>query len=206
MGNFYTHALMPALQDWLAEYDPSRRALPPEREETLCRFCWALALHEQFYRAGSDVKSPLFELGPTLSVDSVLGLPAPAFIEDLRRLSAMFHRTCGHLLACEGRLNPTFDGSALIGGADADLIVDGCLLEIKTTVRPDTLPRDVIYELLGYVLLDFTNAYRIGSVGVYMSRQGEFVSWPLAELLPRLAGAQSVHPAGTAPPFREASH
>ena len=191
LGDFYAHALMPALQAWLAEHDPSGRALPAEQEETLCRFCWALALYEQLYRAGSDVNSPLFELGPTLSLDSVLGLPARAFIEDLGRLSSMFHETCGHLLADEATLNPTFDGSALIGGADADLIVDGCLLEIKTTVRPETLPRDVLYQLLGYVLLDFSNAYGIGSVGVYMSRQGEIVSWPLAELLPQLAGAES---------------
>lgn len=95
-------------------------------------------------------------------------------------------------MACEATLNPTFDGSALIGGADADLIVDGCLIEIKTTVKPETLPRDVLYQLLGYVLLDFTDKHGISSVGLYLSRQGEFVSWPLGELLARLTGIDSV--------------
>ena len=53
---------------------------------------------------------------------------------------------------------PSFDGSAFVGGADADLIVDGCLYDVKTTMKPRRgLPRSV-RQLLGYALLDWNDA------------------------------------------------
>ena len=35
---------------------------------------------------------------------------------------------------------PTFSGSHYVGGADADLIIDGCLYDVKTTVNPPSGP------------------------------------------------------------------
>lgn len=46
--------------------------------------------------------------------------------------------------------------SSLIGSADADFLVDGCLVEVKTTKRPASRRED-LYQLLGYALLDFEN-------------------------------------------------
>lgn len=43
--------------------------------------------------------------------------------------------------ACEPRiLNPLFAGSGEIGGADADLIAAGCLIDVKTTVVITRMP------------------------------------------------------------------
>ena len=56
-------------------------------------------------------------------------------------------------------LNPTFDGSRNVGGADADLIANGTLIELKTT-RQDKFERiDHLCQLLGYALLDFSDTY-----------------------------------------------
>jgi len=50
-------------------------------------------------------------------------------------------------------LNPGFGiGSWLVGGADADLILDGCLLDIKATSKP-TFKLDYWRQLVGYLTL-----------------------------------------------------
>ena len=47
---------------------------------------------------------------------------------------------------CE--LNPVFKASALVGGADADLIIDRTLIDIKTTKKPE-LQREHFNQLIG---------------------------------------------------------
>ena len=56
-------------------------------------------------------------------------------------------------------LNPTFgEASKLVGGADADLIIDDTLIDIKTTKKLE-LQRGYFNQLIGYYCL-----YRIGSI------------------------------------------
>jgi hypothetical protein len=56
-------------------------------------------------------------------------------------------------------LNPTFgEASKLVGGADADLIIDDTLIDIKTTKKLE-LPRKYFDQLIGYYCL-----YRIGGI------------------------------------------
>jgi hypothetical protein len=87
------------------------------------------------------------------------------------------------LIRGQATLNPTFDGSHAIGGADADLIVDGLLVELKTTSQDSFERVDHVYQLLGYALLDYSNIYAIDRVAVYLARRGVLVSWELDELL-----------------------
>ena len=82
-------------------------------------------------------------------------------------------------------MGPTFDGSAYVGGADADVIMGGRLCDIKTTTDPRRGLPDTIRQLIGYTLLDWHDNYGIRSVEVYFSRQGERVSWELEDLLAR---------------------
>jgi hypothetical protein len=44
----------------------------------------------------------------------------------------------------------------------------------------------LLYQLLGYVLLDYEDAHAIDSVAVYLSRQALVIRWPLDELLKTL--------------------
>ncbi|WP_137873778.1 hypothetical protein [Rhodococcus sp. Q] len=67
---------------------------------------------------------------------------------------------------------PTFAGSDLIGGADADLLVDDLLLDFKSTHEATTIARRDVYQLAGYVLLDFDDVHEIRRVGVYWTRHG----------------------------------
>lgn len=86
-------------------------------------------------------------------------------------------------------LNPTFgDASLQVGGADADFIMDGCLVDIKTT-KSARLTRGQFDQLIGYYVLhdiggiDGYHKLTIRSLGVYYSRYGELCTFPVAPLI-----------------------
>jgi hypothetical protein len=81
-----------------------------------------------------------------------------------------------------------------IGGADADFIVGGLLLDCKATMTPYKLGTAEIYQLAGYLLLDYDDQYGIGRVGLYLSRQGEEITWDVRDFLGKL-GAREPLPA-----------
>lgn len=71
-------------------------------------------------------------------------------------------------------LNPTFGkGSSLVGGADADLIIDRTLIDIKTT-KSISFTQDMYNQLLGYYALStFKDGLGgIAGLGIYFSRYG----------------------------------
>ncbi|MGI0102330.1 MAG: hypothetical protein ACREA7_07020 [Nitrosotalea sp.] len=75
-------------------------------------------------------------------------------------------------------LNPTFGtGSKIVGGADADLVIDDTLIDIKTTKDPK-FKKDYYFQLIGYYILykiggiDGIQKSKIKNVAVYFSRQG----------------------------------
>lgn len=183
-------ALIEAFQGGLAttliDVAPVGRELGDDEEELLCRYCYLLGLLEELYRAGLEINSPLFTLGPRATFNELLELPPQVWIDDLCALSRSFVPHLPELRREPLILNPIFAGSSEIGGADADLISAGCLIDIKTTVDPKFTRTRLLYQLLGYVFLDYEDAYGIDSVGVYLSRQALLVRWRLDELLETL--------------------
>jgi hypothetical protein len=141
-------------------------------------------LYEQFFRtAAAAVGSPLLELPKVATVDDLLALATQAAVEDLAAMATLLCQRLPDLMVQRATLNPTFDGSLAVEGADADLIVNHTLLELKTT-KQDAFERvDHVYQLLGYALLDYSNEHEIERVGIYLARRGVLVSWSVAELL-----------------------
>ncbi|WP_143044229.1 hypothetical protein [Nonomuraea jiangxiensis] len=82
----------------------------------------------------------------------------------------------------------TFDGSSDIP-ADADLIAAGTLIDVKSIRRVHDFPLPTVYQLLGYVLMEYSDRYRIDAVGVYLSRAG--VGHVAGGGLPGVAGSQA---------------
>lgn len=122
----------------------------------LGRFDW-------IYRSGR----PPENLGEALEGD----------IEDLRRLYDIIpqdkFRGANHVL-----LNPTFgSASRLVSGADADIVLDEMLVDIKT-VKNLTLKPDYWRQLVGYVVLadlagdELDEMPRFSEVGIYYARHG----------------------------------
>ena len=75
-------------------------------------------------------------------------------------------------------LNPTFgEGSQLVGGADADLIVDDILVDVKTT-KFLSFTQEQYNQLIGYYILSKIGKVNesedipISKFGIYFSRHG----------------------------------
>ena len=164
----------------------SRRALSADREEALARMSVALAAYEQIARSGRQDRL----LAGTLKIDEVLGRVPDAVVADLLNLLDEFRRSEDRFLHPQSTvLNPVFDGSRLVGGADGDVILDRYLWDFKTTIHPTRASNNYWpYQLLGYGLLDLKDQYEFQGAGIYLVRQGVWISWTWAEMF-ELLGA-----------------
>ena len=151
------------------------------REDETNRYCIVLALLEEVFRMGGGPNSPLFRKEHT-SAGNLLDIPEDHWIDDMRILSWKFYDSFNHLPTLPYSLNPTFEGSRDVGGADADLIVDSALIDIKTTIE-SKVRNEWLWQLLGYVLLDYSDHNRINGVGLYMARQGILFQWDVEEAI-----------------------
>jgi hypothetical protein len=118
-------------------------------------------------------------------IDPRMGTADNGDVEDLRKLYEIIP-----LKIFEGKnrilLNPNFgEASHLVGGADGDIILDGQLIDIKTTkyleLRPDYWAQLVGYATLADLSLKKT-ALEITSVGIYYSRHGVMWNYPIQQL------------------------
>jgi hypothetical protein len=167
------------LDGLVQELRPASRRLARNDEMELCRYCYILALYEAFARPIFHAwRSPFTSLKPTARLKDLLALAERPWVQDVRDLSWTFYDNYGYLLSRPAVLNPTFAGSSWVDGADADLIVGGCLIDIKCTVKPGP-SRMAVYQLLGYALLDDGDRHGIRSLGIYLARQGVLVEWPV---------------------------
>lgn len=190
-GGFYPRRLVKAffeqLDATLQAIQPAGKRLDAAEEQTLNRYCFVLSLFEQVFRSNAYVQGPLLQPTVKRNVEELLAIPQLACLDDLGAMFTLFYNGYASLLSRPAILNPVFTGSMDIGGADADMIVEGCLIDIKASIAAQ-LKADFLYQLAGYVLLDYNDTYHITSVGTYMARQGILFSWPLAEFLQKLAG------------------
>lgn len=90
-------------------------------------------------------------------------------------------------------ITPTFEGSITVGGADADMIVSNQLIDIKSTRKVRELPSIELRQLVGYLLLDTPDNYKIASLGLYRTRNGHLFSIETNDFL-RMAGSKEKLP------------
>jgi hypothetical protein len=193
--------LVEAYLDQLMIGQPYERGRPwilSKRDESrLASLCFAMAWFEQFYRDRSVMTtSPLLKGGEPSDLDALLTRVPEHAIRDLDVQIRLAEASLGLLRAetaaedcCGG---PTFAGSEDVGCADADLKVGGMLLEIKAISRPQRLRTETLWQLAGYCLLDYDDAHRLNSVGLYLSRIGWIRSWTLVEFFQELGAKSSV--------------
>jgi hypothetical protein len=180
---------------WLKGLGPARTRLTVAEEARVSSACYVLALWEQLFRGGLMALdgSPLnkFARGQRFTPARLRKLVPDDAVEDMTALADIFRRSSQPMLdlatTVPVTMNPTFAGSGPIGGADGDLLVGTCLVDIKCSKRP-RLGRKLLYQLIGYPLLDWDNRYAIDTVGFYFARQGIWIAWPIRLLMGRLGG------------------
>jgi hypothetical protein len=176
---------------FLRRVRPHELALAPEDEDTLCRYCYVLTLYDEIARNPAAVWSgtPLLSLQSAAGVDDMLALCSPVATADIAEMSRAFVASHSHLLGGDAVLNPCFRGG------DGDLIVDGCYIDIKAArVAKRPSPTEWPWELLGYALFDAEDRFGIHSVGLYLARQAQLVTWSLGESMSMLSAEGEVPP------------
>ena len=79
------------------------------------------------------------------------------------------------------KFGPTFGlSSHWIGGADADIIDEGCLIDVKCVKNIEATA--FIRQVVAYALLDVENEHGLDSIGIYLARQGILWSIPLEDV------------------------
>ncbi|MHB8623879.1 MAG: hypothetical protein ACYC9J_13940 [Sulfuricaulis sp.] len=161
-------------------------------------FSEACAEHERYIATG-DMTDGLIKAAVHLAqldvifradyIDPDLGKTHKEDVQDLRNLITLVNpnlfRTKQLCL-----LNPTFGkASSLIGGADADLLLDDMLVDIKTT-KFFRLEPDAFFQLIGYYTLymlggiaDLAPKPEITKVGIYFSRHAHLEVFELENIL-----------------------
>ncbi|NKE62513.1 hypothetical protein FXN61_39600 [Lentzea sp. PSKA42] len=194
--------LMTAITELVANLDLDNRGLPivrvDEDEERLARMLLVAAWYALLYRVPfAFADTPLFQAvsadPTTFTLSMMLAIPHRHLVDDV--LAQLDLTQDSHLATLRAASTPerchpgpTFDGSRRVT-ADADLIVDGLLLDFKSTRRVDNFSQATMQQLLGYALMDFSDRYEIDAVGLFLTRAGALISWPIEEYL-RLLGAR----------------
>ena len=167
--------------------DPHRRRPTAAEELALGRFCLLLGAFELAFRNPLAWPPPYLGGARPDGVRDLLERVPDGWAQDVAALGAAFAERHAAWRGAGAVLNPKFAGSTDIGGADADLITDGCLWEIKTTKRRGA-QGEWLRQLIGYALLDYEDVHAIDRLGLRLPRQGTQHSWPVAVLIAELSG------------------
>ncbi|QKW48199.1 UvrD-helicase domain-containing protein [Streptomyces buecherae] len=167
-------------------------------EEELTRLCHVAGFFEAVYRNGvfSRRRNLLAHADAHTTLAHLIAAVPMYVVEDIAEQMELAERPFAPLrpLPEQQRVcGPVFAGSDDLGGADADFIVGGLLIDCKATTRPHSLHRSAVQQLAGYLLLDYDDTYGIDRVGLYLSRQGALITWPVPEFLNAL-GARAPLP------------
>lgn len=79
-------------------------------------------------------------------------------------------------------LNPSFSQSNKIGGADADIIMDDILIDIKT-ITVAKITKEMIAQLIGYYILAKKDNLKINKIGIYFSRYEKLQIYNISEII-----------------------
>ncbi|WP_242891097.1 hypothetical protein [Actinomadura litoris] len=182
------HQLLAEVEAYLT--DPDRRHKDIRAQEAVTRLCYVAAFFEDLTRTGHIRRNSLLGTAtPTTTLADLSAMVPGHAVSDIHQQMHLAGKPLASLRALPDPAKvcgPLFAGSGDLGGADADYILDGLLLDCKATTRPRRLGREEIYQLAGYLLLDYDDHYGINRVGLYLSRQGALITWTVEDFLRRL--------------------
>ena len=178
---------------------PANRSLSDDEWTQLCRLCLMLARFDQYFRSnGQSLAVVDFLVIPLIQGNGMLDFsmnrsgidPSAKDLAHLGRAAAEDHRFLKHRRPLV--MNPQFNLSVDLGGAEADLLTAGTLWDWKATATRSVAKRMELWQLLGYVLADTENRYEIHSVGLSAPRWRTRIVWSLEEFLATLSGGKHI--------------
>ncbi len=193
---FYLKRINPKAitRPWIAETVASKKSIP--KVKTIVSE--AKKIYSQYLKSGKMNKK-LFKASILLAqidpiyradyVDKNLGNVDDRDIKDLKKLVSVIDPKLFKAKKLT-ILNPTFgEGSQIVGGADADLVIDDTLIEIKST-KDLKLRREWFHQNIGYYILSkiggiygTSSNHKINKLGFYLSRYGEMYTIPIKTLI-----------------------
>ncbi|MXZ46509.1 MAG: hypothetical protein F4Z08_05890 [Chloroflexi bacterium] len=171
---------------------PYKREPTNAEERVLARFCLVLAALEAVWRSPLAWPPPWLGNAAPRNSAELLALVPDDWVEDAAALGEAFSGMHRDWRDTDAFLNPVFAGSEDVGGADADFISQRCLWDVKTH-KGRGARGAWLYQLIGYVLLDYENEYAIKRVGLLFPRHQTKIAWPIDELIARLSGNHKSH-------------
>jgi len=185
---------------------PVGRQLNSKDETTLNINCVILAWFEQVYRSRGHVWPALDILLRQATVEGLISGVQLDMVQDISQLSSAFAADAKGLFKPDPILNPMFEGSPDVGGADADMIIDKTLIEFKCTLKLEAPElRKYALQLLGYVLLDYGGEYAVSDLLVHLPRQRFSWRMPLWKLVLAPQVVQEILKRGDTPEAEEVS-
>ncbi len=163
-----------SFRKFAADVRPERRRLKARLEERLCRYCILFAYIDWIARSpGTNSALEIMVCFATPNINEMLDFIDPKIVADVVRLSRLFNERHAELIASFRKVSigGTLAGSADVGGADFDLLVDRCLIDIKATRKPG-ITITYLRQLIGYWLLDYDDTLKIRSFGICLIRHG----------------------------------
>jgi hypothetical protein len=170
-------------REFFKELRPTRRILSPRSEQMLCRYCALLARLDHFRRGQDYYFWETMESG-RFDIEGCLRLTEPRWIEDISQTAAAYQKKHAALIRTFSKVHhgKPLTGSVDVGGADFDIVIDGCLIDIKTTVRPK-ISTENLRQLVGYWLLDYQDRLGIRAAAVHLTRQNHEQRFEISDLL-----------------------
>ncbi|MGK4586107.1 hypothetical protein [Kitasatospora sp. HPMI-4] len=168
-------------------------ALAGPEGERLVRLCFLASHFEAVFRSGK-VEGLLAEASAASTLDSLLEAVPPYALADIdaQLQLAADPEALGWLPGRQVACGPVFAGSAHVGGADADFVTGGELIDCKATVKPTNIGIRELYQLAGYLLLDYDDQHRIRVLSLYLARQGALIGWSTDEFLAALGATKTL--------------
>ncbi len=161
----------------------------PDADEALNRLSVVFARLESIYRSGLS-PDPSSGISDGAELDEMLAAQRLDIVSEVKILT----KSLSSLLPGSGTAalvaNPVFAGSRLVGGADADFILDSTLIELKTTKSP-SVPANDLRQLVSYALLDLADEFAVRRVALAYPRRPQLLEWDLDELLRHLGSIRT---------------
>lgn len=80
-------------------------------------------------------------------------------------------------------LNPSFESSRLLGGADADIMVGEAIVDWKVVNNPKREIKKSLAQLIGYSILASLDGKSVSNCIIYFARHGKQLSIPFDEIM-----------------------